>query len=213
VRGASRATPECLQPIAEQIVQALAGEGVQGSGFRVQEDAVPSSQTLLDEPAVAPAPPLTASVAECANYSIPPAATGAETVSDTTIESATSRRPAVACSAPPNSGASSPLAHRSAEKTNSRTVSQVAAQRETNRRSDDELRAAKAQVEYYFGLAMQPEEIATELKHLRAIQAGRYRMFEYSRQQADALERWDRATKERGASTAAKSVRTLNPEP
>jgi hypothetical protein len=58
---------------------------------------------------------------------------------------------------------------------------------------------------------MRPEEIATELKHLRAIQAGRYRMFEYSRQQADALDRWDRATKERGASTAAKS--SPNPEP
>jgi hypothetical protein len=225
VRGASRATPECLQPIVEQIVQTLAGEGVKGSGFRVQEDAVPSSQTLLDEPAVAPsqtlldepavapAPPLTPPEPECANYSSPLGAAVAESASTPTIDSAASPPPAVACSAPPNSGAPSPLAHSSAEKTNSRTVSREAAQRETNRRSDDELRAAKAQVEYYFGLAMRPEEIATELKHLRAIQAGRYRMFEYSRQQADALDRWDRATKERGASTAAKSVRTLNPEP
>jgi hypothetical protein len=212
VRGTSRATSDCLQPIVEQIVQALAGERVQGSGFRVQEDiSSPSfSQTLLDEP-VAPSPPLTASVAECANYSIPPAETATVSVSTTTVDDGASPPPAVACSAPPSTVTPSPLAHSAAEKTNSRIVSREAAQRETNRCNDDELRSAQAQVEYYFGIALRPEEIATELKHLRAIQAGRYRMFQFSRQQAEALERWDRATKERGTSTAAKS--SPNPEP
>ena len=207
VRGASRATPECLQPIVEQIVQALAGERVQGSGFGVQE-----------EPAAAIILPSTPPVAESANYSSSPAATAAETVSTTTIDAAASPRPAVACGAPPRAGASSPLAHSGAEKTISRTVSREPAQRETNRRSDDELCAAQAQVEYYFSKAMSPDEIVAELKHLRAIQAGRYRMFEYSRQQAEALERWDRATEtsggsrpplaSRGATTAAKSALT-----
>ena len=189
VRGASRATPDCLQPIVEQIVQALAGEGVRGSWFVVQE-----------EPAAAIVLPLTPPEPECANYSIPPGVAAAESASVTTIDDVASPPPAVACSAPPNAGTPSPVAHSSAEKTNPRTVSQEPAQRETNRRSGDELRAAQAQVEYYFSKAMSPEEIVAELKHLRAIQAGRYRMFEYSRQQAEALERWDRATESSGGS-------------
>jgi hypothetical protein len=194
VRQASQAaSPDCLRQVVEQIVQTVVAQ------------ASSSSFSQLEESAVATITPLATPESERANYSTFPAekSDGAPEVT-VAIAVASPSRPGT-YSNPHATGVAPQNGNGRTEKSAVRTVSRGAHERPASHRSaGNESRSAHAEVEYYFGIAMRPEEIAAQLKELRAIQAGRYRMFEFSRQQAEALERWDRAHQDHGASTAAK---------